>query len=42
LIFPNLTDYEARWPIGTKQRTAYALLLYVGTARIDVHRMTTA
>ena len=32
--------YETRWPIGTKQRTAYALMLYVGTARVDVHRMT--
>jgi integrase len=32
--------FEARWPIGTKQRTAYALMLYVGVARVDVHRMT--
>lgn len=32
--------FEARWPIGTKQRTAYALMLYVGTARVDAHRMT--
>jgi enterobacteria phage integrase len=32
--------FEARWPIGTKQRTAYALMLHVGTARVDVHRMT--
>jgi hypothetical protein len=32
--------FEGRWPIGTKQRTAYALMLYVGTARVDVHRMT--
>jgi integrase len=37
---PELTRYEARWPIGTKQRTAYALMLYAGTARVDVHRMT--
>jgi integrase len=36
----ELTKYEARWPIGTKQRTAYALMLYVGTARVDIHRMT--
>jgi integrase len=34
--------YEARWPVGTKQRTAYSLMLYVGTARVDVHRMTWA
>jgi integrase len=36
----ELARYEARWPIGTRQRTAYALMLYVGTARVDVHRMT--
>src|SRR5262249_53584468 len=36
----ELAKYEARWPIGTRQRTAYALMLYVGTARVDVHRMT--
>jgi len=32
--------FERRWPIGTRQRTAYALMLFVGTARVDVHRMT--
>jgi hypothetical protein len=32
--------YEARWPLGTKQRTAYSLMLYAGAARVDVHRMT--
>lgn len=36
----ELAAYEQRWPIGTKQRTAYALMLYVGTARVDVHRIT--
>jgi integrase len=36
----EIAAYEARWPIGTKQRTAYALMLYVGTARVDVHGMT--
>jgi integrase len=36
----ELARYEARWPIGTKQRTAYALMLYAGTARVDVHKMT--
>jgi integrase len=35
-------SFEARWPLGTKQRTAFALMLYVGTARVDVHRMTWA
>ena|SRR6476469_6136684 len=36
----ELAAFEERWPIGTKQRTAYALMLYVGAARVDVHRMT--
>ena len=35
-----MAAYEQRWPLGTKQRTAYALMLGVGTARVDVHRMT--
>ncbi len=36
----EIEAFEKRWPIGTKQRTAYALMLYVGAARADVHRMT--
>jgi enterobacteria phage integrase len=32
--------FERRWPLGSKERTAYALMLYVGAARADVHRMT--
>jgi enterobacteria phage integrase len=28
--------------LGTKQRTAYALMLNVGTARVDAHKMTWA
>jgi integrase len=36
----EMAAFERRWPLGTKQRTAYALMLGVGTARIDVHRMT--
>jgi integrase len=32
--------FERRWPIGTKQRTAYALMLNAGTARVDVHQIT--
>jgi hypothetical protein len=36
----ELGAFEARWSIGTKQRTAYALILYAGSARVDVHRMT--
>jgi integrase len=34
--------FETRWPIGTKQRLAFALLLYTGQRRSDVHRMTWA
>jgi enterobacteria phage integrase len=32
--------YERRWSVGARERTAYALMLYVGAARADVHRMT--
>lgn len=32
--------FEKRWPLGSKERTAYSLMLYVGAARADVHRMT--
>jgi enterobacteria phage integrase len=38
----ELAAYEARWPIGTKQRTAYELMRNVGTARSDVHAITWA
>src|SRR5438067_2176054 len=38
----ELASFERRWPSGTNQRTAYALMLNVGTARVDVHRMTWA
>jgi integrase len=36
----ELSAFEARWPVGTKQRVAYELMLNVGTARVDVHCMT--
>lgn len=36
----ELAAYERRWPIGSKQRTAYALMLNMGTARIDTHLLT--
>jgi enterobacteria phage integrase len=36
----ELTAFERRWPTGTKQRTAYALMLNMGTARIDTHLLT--
>jgi hypothetical protein len=35
-----MSAYEHRWPIGTKQRTAYALMLNMGTARVDTHLLT--
>jgi enterobacteria phage integrase len=34
--------FEQRWAIGTKQRLAFALMLYTGQRRGDVHRMTWA
>jgi integrase len=34
--------FEHRWPVGAKQRLAFALLLYTGQRRSDVHRMTWA
>ena len=36
----EIRQYENRWQIGTKQRTAFALMLYTGQRRSDVHRMT--
>ena len=38
----EIATFEARWPIGTKQRLAFALLLYTGQRRSDVHRVTWA
>ena len=38
----EIATFEARWPIGTKQRLAFALLLYTGQRRSDVHQMTWA
>lgn len=38
----EIAAFERRWPIGTKQRLAFALLLYTGQRRSDVHRMTWA
>ncbi len=36
----EIRQFENRWPIGTKQRTAFALMLYTGQRRSDVHQMT--
>ena len=38
----QIEAFERRWPIGTKQRLAFALFLYTGQRRSDVHRMTWA
>jgi len=38
----ELCRFEARWSIGTKQRLAFALMLFTGQRRSDVHRMTWA
>lgn len=36
----EIGQFEARWPVGSKQRLAFALMLYTGQRRSDVHRMT--
>lgn len=38
----EMAAFERRWPIGNKQRTAYELMLNVGTARVDIHKITWA
>lgn len=38
----EIAQFEARWPIVSKQRLAFALMLYTGQRRSDVHRMTWA
>lgn len=38
----EIEQFEKRWPIGTKQRLAFALMLFTGQRRSDVHRMTWA
>lgn len=36
----ELAAYEARWPIGTRERTAFGLLLYTGQRLADVRKMS--
>lgn len=36
----ELAKFEHCWKVGTKQRTAYELMLNTGTARSDVHAIT--
>ena len=38
----EIETFEQYWPIGTKQRLAFALMLCTGQRRSDVHRMTWA
>lgn len=38
----EVAAFEQRWPVGTKQRLAFALMLFTGQRRSDVHRMTWA
>lgn len=38
----EISAFEKRWPLGSKQRIAFALMLYTGQRRSDVHRMTWA
>lgn len=38
----EIASFEKRWPVGTKQRLGFALMLYTGQRRSDVHRMTWA
>jgi integrase len=35
----EIAQYEDRWPIGSRERTSYALHLYTGQRRADVARM---
>lgn len=36
----EINTFEARWPLGSRERTAFALHLYTGQRRSDVVRMT--
>ena len=36
----ELAQFEARWPLGTRERTVFALLLYTGQRVGDVARMS--
>ena len=38
----EIVAFENHWTIGTKQRLGFALMLYTGQRRSDVHRMTWA
>jgi integrase len=38
----EIARFEKRWPISTRERLGFALMLYTGQRRSDVHRMTWA
>jgi integrase len=38
----EIATFEDHWPVGSKQRLAFTLMLYTGQRRSDVHRMTWA
>jgi integrase len=38
----EMAQYEARWPVGTRNRLGYALALYTGQRRADVAAMSEA
>lgn len=38
----EIGQFETRWPIGTRERLAFGLMLYTGQRRSDAHRMTWA
>lgn len=36
----EISQYEAKWPVGSRERTAFALLLFTGQRAADVARMS--
>lgn len=38
----EIAQFETRWPIGTRERLAFALMVYTGQRRSDIHKMTWA
>jgi integrase len=36
----EIAEFEARWPVGSRERTAFALLLYTGQRASDVKAMS--
>lgn len=38
----EISQFENRWPIGSRERLGFALMLFTGQRRSDAHRMTWA